>query len=110
MRKLKTSRSTGRKPHADKAAGWQFSRRLFLAGSAGLALAAGRPFPARSAPTQIIMADWGGASTEAFKASWVDLLRSKYNIDLVIDFWWPFAGQDPGDGGIGKSDLGRRRH
>ena len=86
MRKLKTSRSTGRKPHADKAAGWQFQSPAVPRRVGGSRPGRRPAFPGAQRPDPDHHGGLGGASTEAFKASWVDLLRSKYNIDLVIDF------------------------
>ena len=59
-------------------------RRLIATGTAGLAVA-GLSRPARAQAKEIVVSDWGGASTTAFKASWEQLLASKYGITLSVE-------------------------
>jgi len=69
------------------------TRRTVLAGAAGLALAGGRLPRAFGASRELVLCDWGGASTDAFKQSWVDLVQKKYGLKFVIDSANPSPGK-----------------
>jgi putative spermidine/putrescine transport system substrate-binding protein len=73
--------------------GWRLSRRTLLTGAAGLALTAGRTPRAFGAAKELVLCDWGGASTDAFKQSWIDLVQSRYGLKFVIDSANPSPGK-----------------
>ena len=69
------------------------TRRALLAGAAGLAVAGGRLPRALGAAKELVVADWGGASTDAFKQSWVDLVQSRYGLKFAMDSANPSPGK-----------------
>src|SRR5579883_776430 len=67
-------------------------RRTALAGAAALLVAGGRSPAAQAAGKEIVVADWGGASTDTFKASFGELVAKNYGFSFVSDS----AGPSPG--------------
>jgi len=67
-------------------------RRVLAMGAAGLATAA-LWRPAFGQNKELVVGDWGGASTTAFKKSWEQLLASKYGIKLAMESSGPAPGK-----------------
>jgi len=67
------------------------SRRHFLGALAALGIAAGTPAHARA--KRLVIADWGGATDEAFMSAWGRPYQDAHGVDVVSDVTGPSIGR-----------------